>query len=224
MEIKPLKKEIYARAVEIGVESIELNFSGGNDEGNLNITITPENLHRDCLVWLESAIYNWVWEVYSYSGAGDGNDYGDDIVYNLREGTTSHAAWHTAVNYDKHPRCAELMLEGDSNSVNRQAIGRRPTKTITLQEAYTLLEGASALMVDNNILVYAGLNDLTGDDRNEFLYLRWEDDGRGYTREFEEGFNREVDVEGSSLFLFEPDASDDDDCTKITLLVPQKLT
>ena len=217
MEIKPLKKEIYARAVEIGVESIELNFSGGNDEGNLNITINPENLHKECLVWLESAIYNWVWEVYSYSGAGDGNDYGDDIVYNLREGTTSHAAWHTAVNYD-NPSTGELEVAGTVGPAGEEI------KTVTLQEAYLLLEGASALIIDDNTLVYAGLNDLEGDDTNEFLYLTWDDEGLEYRLVFQEGDNQQVKIAGSSLFLYDTDAEDQEDHTQVTLLVPQKLT
>lgn len=33
MQIEPLSKKIYDKAVALGVTQIELKFSGGNDEG-----------------------------------------------------------------------------------------------------------------------------------------------------------------------------------------------
>jgi hypothetical protein len=219
MEIKPLKKAIYDRAMELGVESIELNFSGGNDEGHLNITVNPESLLG--VAGLEGDIHNWVWQVYNYTGAGDGYEYGDNIVYDLREGKTSHTSWHTAVDYDS-PTTGELEITDPATTAHSTAKGS--VKTIPLQEAYALLENASAVIVDDHVLVYPGLSGLEGDDANEFLYLRWEDEGLGYRLTFNEEFNREVDIVGSSLFLYDTDASADDSATQITLLVPQELT
>ena len=33
------------------------------------------------------------------SGAGDGSDYGDDIIYNLKEGVVETSEWYQEVKY-----------------------------------------------------------------------------------------------------------------------------
>ena len=88
MNIEPLSKAIYNKAKGLGVETIELRFSGGSDEGYLDVYTTPNNLA------LESEIEEWAWEVYDYSGAGEGNDYGDNIEYNLKNGTAQAEEWY----------------------------------------------------------------------------------------------------------------------------------
>ena len=94
MDVQPLKKELYNEAKELGVTSIHLDFSGGSDEGNLyaytNDATPLLNAHgteeqRLQIRKLEGALEEWAWEVYEYSGAGDGTDYGDNITYNLVE-------------------------------------------------------------------------------------------------------------------------------------------
>ena len=95
MTAQPLKKAIYDKAKELGVEKIHLNFSGGSDEGHLNISLEPyelENSNQDFV----NEIEEWAWEVYSYSGAGEGNDYGDDICYNLLTGRVTTSEWFTS--------------------------------------------------------------------------------------------------------------------------------
>lgn len=104
MKAQPLKKEIYNKAKELGIERIILRFSGGNDEGCLDIETAPWNsgfgdLHNE--------IEEWAWEVYSYSGAGDGSDYGDDIDYDLKNNKVSTSEWFTSNHYE----------EGDENSL-----------------------------------------------------------------------------------------------------------
>jgi hypothetical protein len=92
MRAEPLKKELYTKAKELGVEKIILQFSGGNDEGNLNVDLEPE--------WSQdfaNQVEGWAWEVYSYSGAGDGSDYGDDITYDLVKNKVSTSEWYTSV-------------------------------------------------------------------------------------------------------------------------------
>ena len=42
---------------------------------------------------LAADIEKWAWDVYEYSGGGDGNDYGDDITYDLEEMTASWSEW-----------------------------------------------------------------------------------------------------------------------------------
>jgi len=87
MQAKPLSKAIYDKAKELGVNIITLKFSGGNDEGNLYVQTNTDDYD------FEREIEDWAWEVYDYSGAGDGTDYGDDIVYDLKEGKVSTSEW-----------------------------------------------------------------------------------------------------------------------------------
>jgi hypothetical protein len=91
MKAEPLKKSIYNKAKEQGIEQIILHFSGGNDEGYLDIETEPK-WDQD----LAKEIEDWAWEVYDYSGAGEGNDYGDDIVYDLKEGKVTTSEWFTS--------------------------------------------------------------------------------------------------------------------------------
>ena len=96
-------------------------------------------------------------------------------------------------------------------------------KTITLKEAYQLLEESSAVVVDDAVL-YPSLADLSGEAENEFLYLSWTDsDYHEFSLKFSEGDNQTVKVSGSSLFLYDTDANDDSDLTQITILQPQPL-
>ena len=90
MKAKPLSKEIHKKALELGVQRIALHFSGGNDEGYLNVELVP---FKESSRELEAEVEEWAWSVYSYSGAGDGNDYGDDIVYDLKKNTVTISDW-----------------------------------------------------------------------------------------------------------------------------------
>jgi hypothetical protein len=87
--IEPLKKEIYEKALKLGVKEIALHFSGGNDEGYLNVEVNPYN-HE-----LADEIEQWAWDIYSYNGAGDGSDYGDVITYDLANKRASSQEWYT---------------------------------------------------------------------------------------------------------------------------------
>jgi hypothetical protein len=94
MIIKPLKKEIYEKLKALNVDALILHFSGGNDEGYLDaeLVTSTDGIPGE----LYGEIENWAWEVYSYSGAGEGNAYGDDITYNLRSNEASVSEWYTA--------------------------------------------------------------------------------------------------------------------------------
>jgi hypothetical protein len=93
-------------------------------------------------------------------------------------------------------------------------------KKITLKEAYQILEDASAIIIDDNVLVYPSLSELKEDDTNEFMYLSWEDEGLEYSVRFEEKRNQQVEVVGSSMFLY---AEGDIDHTQITILTTKEL-
>ena len=92
--IQPLPERIVARAKQLKIEIITLNFSGGSDEGCLNVDVDSSHevvAPSDFL----NEIENWAWGAYHYSGAGDGSDYGDDITYDLKAGTASCQDWVT---------------------------------------------------------------------------------------------------------------------------------
>jgi hypothetical protein len=60
-------------------------------------------------------------------------------------------------------------------------------KIINLEEAYKLLEGAHAVQMQDNHLVYPSMFKLTGNDDNEFMRL-----SDGYSLRFLEKNNRKV--------------------------------
>lgn len=90
MEIKPLSKKIFKKAMSLGITEIHLNFSGGNDEGYVNVNLMGE--HSDEFA---QEIEDWAWKTYSYSGAGDGSDYGDNVIYDLANKKASVSPWYT---------------------------------------------------------------------------------------------------------------------------------
>ena len=99
MRAEPLKKELYNEAKELGVTSIHLDFSGGSDEGHLYVYAKHPDMNQAVeevrlqIRKLEGALEEWAWEVYEYSGAGDGTDYGDNIVYDLKNGKVTTQEW-----------------------------------------------------------------------------------------------------------------------------------
>lgn len=94
MEIQPLGKHIYEKAKALGVKEILLAFSGGNDEGYLNVFAVDKNGLEITDEKFIDEIRDWAWDSYQYSGAGDGNDYGDDITYNLKDGIVTAQEWY----------------------------------------------------------------------------------------------------------------------------------
>jgi len=91
MNIEPLNKDIYDKALAMGVNKIILEFSGGSDEGYLDVSFEPPLYNNRWLYpslgrqtdELTKEVEKWAWDTYNYSGAGDGSDYGDEIVYDL---------------------------------------------------------------------------------------------------------------------------------------------
>lgn len=94
MDIEKLPKKLYDRAIAAGVNEIHLNFSGGSDEGYLNVNLLTNDDNNHATGKLESDIEDWAWSVYDYSGAGCGSDYGDDIVYDLKNNTVRSSEWY----------------------------------------------------------------------------------------------------------------------------------
>ena len=97
-------------------------------------------------------------------------------------------------------------------------------KTIPLQDAHKILEDASAIIVDDGVLIYPALADLEFSDENEFMYITWSDeDGQEYDLHFAEGDNQEVKISGSSMFLIDTDAEGEEDRIQITILTGKEL-
>lgn len=93
-------------------------------------------------------------------------------------------------------------------------------KIITLKEAFEILENCSAIIIDDDVLIYPGLyEELTGEDDNEFMYLSWESEGMEYGIKFNEGLNKAVKVIGSFLFLIDTEGEE----RQITILEPKNL-
>lgn len=68
-------------------------------------------------------------------------------------------------------------------------------KPIPLSEAHELLENCSAVeVVNDHVVLYPGVNDLTGEPDNEFAYLSWSDGGQDFYVKFTEGANQKVMV------------------------------
>lgn len=103
--IQPLSKEIYEKALELNVEEIDLKFTGGSDEGYCYVdVVTKDRIRKNNVSEIsefEQEIEEWVWKTFDYSGAGDGNDYGDNITYDLVNNTVSHEEWYMERHYEE---------------------------------------------------------------------------------------------------------------------------
>lgn len=106
----------------------------------------------------------------------------------------------------------DLKLENMKQDI--QQLFSREKRVITLQEAYDLIENASAVIIDGNALCYPSLDELTGEDHNEWLYCSWTD-GEGYdyyVKFIEEP--TEILFDGKTIYM----KDNEDEDTEITLL------
>ena len=121
----PLPKKLYEEAKELGISSITLEFRGGNDEGNLYVFLVAPKTddlvkivkRKQRVSKLETDVETWAFDAYQYSGAGDGNDYGDDVTYNLETMKASVASWHmTRVDLEPDEEVSiEIETENEEN-------------------------------------------------------------------------------------------------------------
>ena len=96
-------------------------------------------------------------------------------------------------------------------------------KTITLKEAYHILEDASAVIIDNDVVLCPSLEPISGDELHEFLFFRWDDGWLELTLKFLEGDNQEVKISGSSMFLYDTESEGENDHIQITILTTKEL-
>lgn len=95
MEIKPISAKLYNFLKENKVKGFELRFSGGSDEGYMDVIVENySEFEYDELGEITQKIEDWAWSVYEYNGAGDGNSYGDNIAYDLENNSVSSEEWY----------------------------------------------------------------------------------------------------------------------------------
>ena len=101
--VRPIPPHLLQKLKDAGVGAVHLEFSGGSDEGYLDVSFMPagpRELPPEKACDLYDEVYKWVYDAYDYSGAGDGTPYGDDVVYDLKNGTWSHTSWYTVRHED----------------------------------------------------------------------------------------------------------------------------
>lgn len=89
-------------------------------------------------------------------------------------------------------------------------------KTITIQEALTLIQNCSAVIIDN-VVTYPNEKELTGDPRDCWLDICWIDDDINFSVTFSEDCGT-IKFDGTNLFINDIDGDEQ----MITLLVPMK--
>jgi hypothetical protein len=98
--VLPLPYKIAEKAKELRVKRIYLDWQGGSDEGYLDVNTDPSPYgvkspkRKAELQDLCNAIQEWASEAWEYSGSGDGSDYGDSLVYDLKKGTVEASEWY----------------------------------------------------------------------------------------------------------------------------------
>ena len=93
IDIEPFPKKLYEQLVASGVDVVTLRFSGGSDEGCLDVEFERHTEIKD-LPQLTDAVEKWAWSVYSYCGAGWGRvEFGNDISYNLKTMMAAQCSW-----------------------------------------------------------------------------------------------------------------------------------
>jgi len=124
----PLPKKLYDEAKELGISSITLEFRGGNDEGNLYVFLVAPKTddlvkivkRKQRVSKLETDVETWAFDAYQYSGAGDGNDYGDDVTYNLETMKASVSSWMMErVDLDPDPEVS-IEIETENENENEE--------------------------------------------------------------------------------------------------------
>lgn len=91
-------------------------------------------------------------------------------------------------------------------------------KKITLQKAHSLVNQATALLIDGGFLAHVCIDELIGNPSNQWLFLSWNDvdDEPLYTYFTEQ--KQEILFDGSTLYMVDEDGED----WRLVLLVPMQ--
>lgn len=107
-----IPKAMLADLKKAEVKEISVTLGGGSDEAYMMVEFVPENLK------LRLGFEEWLWETMDYSGAGDGSDYGDDILIDLEEMCITQSEWYLE-RVDGPDEIVPIEVEEDEN----QAVG-----------------------------------------------------------------------------------------------------
>lgn len=99
------------------------------------------------------------------------------------------------------------------------AQGKHRMKIISLDEAYDIIQGATAVIVNNDTLVYPILHDLETKDNNVFMSLECD----GKILKFTEGDNRKVIVSGCNMSLLDTSVETSLETTELTILTTKYI-
>jgi len=107
MDVLPLPKKIYDQCKAAGITNIGLHWSGGGGDACLYASLSDcvgDTYHqpRGIAAWdtLREEIENWAYNESDYCGAGDGTEYGDDVVYDLVNHKVTTRSWFHKPHYD----------------------------------------------------------------------------------------------------------------------------
>ena len=116
MNAEPINKELYNKLVAAGITSVKLCFSGGSDEGYLDVYLRGDDVDYQDEGYrkLNEEVEEWAWSMYSYSGAGEGYDYGDNIEYDLVNKKVKASEWYTERTYGDDNE-GDLVIEDEAN-------------------------------------------------------------------------------------------------------------
>ena len=90
---------------------------------------------------------------------------------------------------------------------------------IPLDNIYTMLEGASVIMLSDGRFMYPDTMGLTENSDNEFMYLSEDETRMVNTMHFMEKDNGEVKVSGSSMYLYDTIGN----CIEMQILIQKQL-
>lgn len=111
IDIIPLPKSIYETAKKNGNTVIHLEFSGGSDEGYLEVNLEGGTWDED----FEVEIRDWAYEAYAYNGGGDGTDFGDDVRYDIENNKVISTDWCMARVDSEEQEHPFKVDDGDDN-------------------------------------------------------------------------------------------------------------
>jgi hypothetical protein len=94
MSYQNIPKELFQKLKEAGAETLVVKLEGGNDEAIIDVDVLPYTAHSGAIA---RDVEDWVWNSFCFSGAGDGNPFGENYTYDLKKGTVHSESWYTEV-------------------------------------------------------------------------------------------------------------------------------